>query len=83
MDDLLDGGFGVNIIFEHLWKKLGLKKPSSMPFMVRMAYQRKVQPVKLIQNLKIDLMGCIFKILVIMLETEDIPMVYSMFLGRP
>ncbi len=27
MDVLLDGGFRVNIIFEHLWKKLGLKKP--------------------------------------------------------
>ncbi len=27
MDVLLDGGSGINIIFEHLQKKLGLKKP--------------------------------------------------------
>jgi len=27
MDVLLDGGYGINIIFEHLQKKLGLKKP--------------------------------------------------------
>ncbi len=27
MDVLLDGGSGINIIFEHLRKKLGLKKP--------------------------------------------------------
>jgi hypothetical protein len=38
MDVLLDGEFGVNMIYEHLWRKLGLKKPWSMPFKVRMAY---------------------------------------------
>ncbi len=54
-----------------------------MPFMVRMAYQWKVQPARLTQNLKIDLVGCTFKISVIVLEMEDIPVVYSMFLGRP
>jgi hypothetical protein len=48
MDVLLDGGFGVNIIFEHLRRKLGLKKPQSALFMVRMANQRKVQLVGLI-----------------------------------
>jgi hypothetical protein len=26
MDVLLDGGFGINIIFEHLWRKLSLKE---------------------------------------------------------
>jgi hypothetical protein len=37
MDALLDGGFGSNIILEHLWRKLGLKKPQLTPFMVRIA----------------------------------------------
>jgi hypothetical protein len=27
MNVLPDNGFGVNIIYEHLWRKLGLKKP--------------------------------------------------------
>jgi len=27
MDVLFDGGFGINIISEHLWRKLSLKKP--------------------------------------------------------
>ncbi len=48
MDVLLDGGNGVNIISEHLWKELGLKKPMSTPFMVRMVDERNVQPVGLI-----------------------------------
>jgi hypothetical protein len=42
MDVLLDGGFGVNIILEHLRTKLGLKKPQLVSFMVRMANQRNV-----------------------------------------
>jgi len=58
----LDGGFGINIIFEHLQRKLGLKKLQLVPFMVRMADQRKVQLVRLIHNLKINLTGCTFKI---------------------
>jgi hypothetical protein len=35
-DVLLDGGFGVNIIFEGLRKKLRLKKPKLVPFVVKM-----------------------------------------------
>jgi hypothetical protein len=48
MDVLLDGGFGVNIISKHLWRKLGLKKLRLVPFMVRMTNQIKVQLVGLI-----------------------------------
>jgi len=48
VDVLLDGGFKVNIIYEHLQRKLNFKKLHSMPFMVRMAYQRKVQLMGLI-----------------------------------
>jgi hypothetical protein len=33
-DVLLDGGFGVNIIFESLKKILKLRKPQSIPFVV-------------------------------------------------
>jgi len=54
-----------------------------MPFMVRMADQKKVQPVRLIQNLKIDLARCTLKILVIVLQMEDTLEAYSMFLRNP
>jgi hypothetical protein len=33
---LLDGGFGVKMIFESLKKKLGLRKPKLVPFVVKM-----------------------------------------------
>jgi hypothetical protein len=55
MDVLLNDESGINIIYEHLWRKLCLKKLQSMPFMVRMEDQRKVQLVGLIRNFKIDL----------------------------
>jgi hypothetical protein len=67
MDVLLNDGSRINIIYEHLWRKLGFKNPHPMPFMVRMTYQRKVQPVGLIRNLKIDFIRRTFKISVIML----------------
>jgi hypothetical protein len=79
----LDGDFGINIISKHLHTKLGLKKLQLAPFMVTMADQRKVQLVRLIQNLKINLARCTFQISIIVLQMEDIPKAYLMFLRRP
>ncbi len=42
MDVLLDGDSKMNTILQHLKKKLGLKKPHLVPFLVRMVDQRKV-----------------------------------------
>jgi len=39
--------------------------------------------IRLIQNLKINLVGCTLKISVIILQMENTLEVYSMFLGRP
>jgi hypothetical protein len=38
---LLDGGSSVNIIYRSLRKKLGLKKPKSTFFVIRMVNQKK------------------------------------------
>ncbi len=78
---LLDGGSDVNIIFEKLKKKIGLTRPQSIPFMVQMADQRKVHPIGLIRNLKINLAGCDYKISIIVLNMENEVESYSMFLG--
>lgn len=48
-----------------------------------MANKRKVRPVGLIQNLKIDLAGCSYKIFVKILIMEKGKEAYSMLLGRP
>lgn len=51
-------------------------------FIVRMADQKKVRPLGLIKNLKIDLVGYVCKILVIILNMENGIEAYSMLLGR-
>jgi hypothetical protein len=47
-----------------------------------MVNQRKVQPIGLIKNLKINLARCEYKIYVIVLNMGDEMEIYSMFLGR-
>jgi hypothetical protein len=51
--------------------------------MVRMINQRKVQLVRLIQNLKINLAHFTLKISITTLQMEDTSKVYSMLLRRP
>jgi hypothetical protein len=82
-DVLLDGGSGVNIVSKSLRKKLGVRKPQLASFVVHMANQRKVQPMGLIRNLKINLASCVYKILVIVLKMENGVEAHSMLLGRP
>jgi hypothetical protein len=48
-----------------------------------MVYQWKVQPIGLIRNLKINLVGCDYKISAIMLNMENGVEVCSMLLGQP
>jgi hypothetical protein len=67
---------------ESLKKKLGLRKPKPTPFLIRMANQRKVQPIGLIRNLKINLVGCEYKISITMLNMGNETKTYSMLLGR-
>jgi hypothetical protein len=80
---LLDGGPSVNIISKILRKKLRLKKLQPTSFVVHMDDQRKVQPMVLIRNLKIDLASCVYKISITVLKMENGVEAYSMLLGRP
>jgi hypothetical protein len=82
-DVLLDGGSSVNIIFESLRRKLELSRLQSAPFVVRMVDQWKVQPIGLIRNLKINLVGCDYKKNIIVLNMDNGVEAYSMSLGWP
>ncbi len=80
---LLNGGSNVNIISKSLKTKLKLKKPQPTSFVIHMADQWKVQLMGLIQNLKINLAGCIYKILITVLKMEIGIEAYSMLIGIP
>jgi hypothetical protein len=82
-DVVLDEGFRINIICKEFRKKLGLRMPQLAPFMVCMLDNRKIQPIGLIRNLKIDLARCSYKISIIVLIMEEGKKTYSMLLGRP
>jgi len=81
-DVLLDGRCSVNIISKSLRKKIGLRKLQLAMFVVRMADQRKAQPLGLIRNLKINLGSYVYKTSVTTLNMENGLEAYSMLLGR-
>jgi hypothetical protein len=74
---LLDRGSSVNVTSKSLWKKLKLKKPQPTSFVICMANQHKVQPMGLIQNLKIDLSSCVYEISITILKMENVVEAYS------
>ncbi len=78
----MDGRCGVNIISKSLRKKIGLRKLQLAMFVVRMADQRKAQPLGLIRNLKINLGSYVYKTSVTTLNMENGLEAYSMLLGR-
>ncbi len=82
-DVLINDGSNVNIVSKSLRKKLKLKKPQLAPFVVRMADQRKLQPIGLIKNLKINLACCDYKVSIIVSNMENGMEASSMLLGRP
>ena len=80
---LLDGGSGVNVLSNSLCAELGITKFESAPFAVKMADQRRVQPLGLVKDLDLDIAGIRFKIAAMVLKMEDISGAYPLLLGRP
>ncbi len=60
------------IILNVLRRKLGSRKLQFTPFNVQMTNQRKVYPIGLIYNLKIELGKCTYKDFVKILQMEDL-----------
>ena len=82
-DVLLDGGLGVNIISDHLRRKLDLQKLELAPFTIKMADQRRVTPLGIMRNFKIDIGGFKYFITATVIKMEHNDAGYSMLLGRP
>ena len=80
---LLDGGAGVNIITQAACNKYGLKDWEPAPFLVRMADQRRFQPVGLLKGVVIDVAGLTFSVALVVLSIAEAADDYSIILGRP
>ena len=77
---VIDGGAGVNIMAEHTRRNLGITDMKEAPFRVRMADQRVVQPLGLVENIQVKAGGAKFSVSFLVLDVGD---AYSMLLGRP
>jgi hypothetical protein len=82
-DVLIDGGASVNIIIKNLRIKLGLPKPRSAPYHLRMADHSMTKPLRFIKNLKIHIHGIPYISTFIVLKNNAIDFSYFMLLGRP
>ena len=82
-DVLLDGGSGVNILSETeflILKKVSLEPA---PFQVRMADQRRVQPIGMLRSQTRKIHGIQFLVNFVVLQMDEEAKSYSMLLGRP
>ena len=80
---LLDGGSGVNVLSESMCAWLGILRFESAPFAVKMADQRRVQPLGIVRHCKIKIATLRFGIAAVVLRMEDIQEAYPLLLGRP
>jgi hypothetical protein len=82
-DILINGGASVNIIIENFTTKLGLPKPRSAPYHLKMAYQSMIRSLGIIRNLKIHIYGIPYIASFIVLKKSVVDYSYYMLLGRP
>ena len=73
----------MNILPEFLYKKYNLAKLEEVPFQLKMADQRRIQPLDILQKQEVCVAGMSFQVnfVVIRMEENDSP--YPMLLGRP
>lgn len=80
---LQDGGSGVNVLFEAMFRQLGLAAMKPAPFAVKMADQRRVHPLVLARHLHVCIAEFLYTIATVVLRMEDIQSAYPLLLGRP
>jgi len=79
---LLDGGSRIHIIVELLKLRLGLPKPKSTPYNLRMEDQTTTKPMGLMKDLKVYVHDIPYITTFIILQNSVVDSSYSMLLGR-
>ena len=80
---LIDGGAGVNIVTKTTCERFGWLDWLPVPFLVRMADQRRVRPLGILRNLVLSIGAISFAMAFVVMNMEDAEEEYSMLLGRP
>ena len=79
----MDGGSGVNILPEFMYKKLKLSVLEEAPFQLKMADQRRIQPLGILRNQEITISGLSFSANFVVLKMDEGDSPYPLLLGRP
>lgn len=82
-DILLDRYSRVNIIKRKLYKKVDYNKIESLPFIIIMANEQKVNPMNIIKGLCKQIGKFTYNIIITILKMEKKIQCYSVLLGRP
>lgn len=79
---LLDGGSGVNILLEMVYLSMAVQNLDPAPFQVKMADQRRLQPLGILKEQRITISGLHFKVNFVVLRMQAKEISYPMLLGR-
>ena len=74
---------GVNIVLKSICRKLGITKFEEAPFQVRMANQRRIQPLGIVKGRQLEVEGLSFDVNFMVLKLEESEKHYPMIMGRP
>jgi len=68
---IVDEGSRVNIMSDKIRKSFGIKKLEAAPFYVRMAYQRRVQPLGIARDVLVKIEEVTFPIVFTRIQMEE------------
>lgn len=80
---LIDGGAGVNIVTRATCERMGWLDWLPAPFLVRMADQRRVRPLGILNGIVLDVGGIPFAMSFVVMGMEEANDEYNLLLGRP
>lgn len=80
---LLDGGSGVNILPDFMYKRFQLPQLEEVPFQLKMANQRRIQPLGILRNQEIIVSRLSFQVNLVVMKMEESDSPYPLLLGRP
>lgn len=80
---LVDGGSGVNILSDTMYREMGSPKLEPAPFQVKMADQRRLQPLGILKKQTMVVSGLPYYVNLVVLKMQRGEAAYPMLLGRP
>ena len=79
----MDGGSGVNILPEFMYNRFQSLELDEVPFQLKMVDQRRIQPLGILRNHMLTILGLTFPVNFVVLKMDEGDSPYPLLLGRP